>query len=430
MSIYFALIGTSIVILVIGLYYKIWINPGSHLITIYTPWGENLNKDNILQEYPRPQYERDSYLNLNGKWKYALREKDKQLDNYDGDILVPFSIESPLSGVQKTLEPGMVLFYNRKVNLTKITNKGRYILNFGAVDQETDVYINGKHVGNHKGGYLSFSIDITEYIKNVDISNIDLLVKVIDNLKENGEAYGKQANPRGNIYYVTTGGIWQTVWIESVPVNYLKNVKITPFYDENKVEFEPECISENNKNNIIKYIITDKNGKSINGEIPINKKSLIELPKPIFSWSPEDPNLYNVKFIFGDDIVNSYFAMRKFSIGKDKKGLKRLFLNNKPYFHNGVLDQGYWSDGYYTAPTDEALKYDVLKMKEMGFNMLRKHIKVEPMRWYYHCDKIGMIVWQDMISGGAFYNPIVAMLTPALHFLFLIIGIHFLEDKH
>ena len=415
MSIYFALIGTSIVILVIGLYYKIWINPGSHLITIYTPWGENLNKDNILQEYPRPQYERDSYLNLNGKWKYALREKDKQLDNYDGDILVPFSIESPLSGVQKTLEPGMVLFYNRKVNLTKITNKGRYILNFGAVDQETDVYINGKHVGNHKGGYLSFSIDITEYIKNVDISNIDLLVKVIDNLKENGEAYGKQANPRGNIYYVTTGGIWQTVWIESVPVNYLKNVKITPFYDENKVEFEPECISENNKNNIIKYIITDKNGKSINGEIPINKKSLIELPKPIFSWSPEDPNLYNVKFIFGDDIVNSYFAMRKFSIGKDKKGLKRLFLNNKPYFHNGVLDQGYWSDGYYTAPTDEALKYDILKMKEMGFNMLRKHIKVEPMRWYYHCDKIGMIIWQDMISGGSFYNPIVAMLTPALH---------------
>ena len=415
MSIYFALIGTSIVILVIGLYYKIWINPGSHLITIYTPWGENLNKDNILQEYPRPQYERDSYLNLNGKWKYALREKDKQLDNYDGDILVPFSIESPLSGVQKTLEPGMVLFYNRKVNLTKITNKGRYILNFGAVDQETDVYINGIHVGNHKGGYLSFSIDITEYIKNLDISNIDLMVKVIDNLKENGEAYGKQANPRGNIYYVTTGGIWQTVWIESVPVNYLKNVKITPFYDENKVEFEPECILENNKNNIIKYIITDKNGKSINGEIPINKKSLIELPKPIFSWSPEEPNLYNVKFIFGDDIVNSYFAMRKFSIEKDKKGLKRLFLNNKPYFHNGVLDQGYWSDGYYTAPTDEALKYDILKMKEMGFNMLRKHIKVEPMRWYYHCDKIGMIVWQDMISGGAFYNPIVAMLTPALH---------------
>jgi beta-galactosidase/beta-glucuronidase len=417
MANYFTLITFSLIILIYSIYYKVWLNPGSNLIQIYTPWGENLDKDNILQEYPRPQFQRDSYLNLNGKWKYALREKGKNLDDkYDGDILVPFSIESPLSGVGKSLKPGMTLFYNRKIDLTKIKNNGRFLLNFGAVDQETDVYINGKHVGNHKGGYLSFSFDITEYVQQ-DLSNVDLLVRVFDNLKENGEAYGKQANPRGNIYYITTGGIWQTVWIESVPNNYLKNVKMTPFYDDGKIEFEPECIVNNEKKlkeEKIKYLITDKTGKSINGEIPLTGKSLIEIPKPIFSWSPEEPNLYQVKFTFGEDIVSSYFAMRKFSISEDSRKIKRLFLNNKPYFHIGVLDQGYWSDGFYTAPSDEALKYDIIKMKEMGFNMLRKHIKVEPMRWYYYCDTLGMIVWQDMISGGSFYNPVVTMITPLL----------------
>ena len=412
------LISSSIVVLVIGLYYKIWINPGSHLITILTPWGENLDKNNILQEYPRPQFKRDSYMNLNGIWKYALRDKNQKLVNYDGDILVPFSIESPLSGVQKSLKQGMTLFYNRKLNLTNIINKGRYILNFGAVDQETDVYINGKHVGNHKGGYLGFSIDITDSIKNLtDISNIDLIVRVIDNLKENGEAYGKQSNPRGNIYYITTGGIWQTVWIESVPVNYLKNIKITPFYDDGIIEFEPECIIGNKNiiNNNINYTITDKKGNLIKtGEISSNKKSLIDIPKPFKCWSPEKPNLYFIKFKYGEDVVDSYFAMRKFTIQEDNKGIKRLFLNNKPYFHKGVLDQGYWSDGYYTAPTDEAIKFDIKNMKKMGFNMLRKHIKVEPMRWYYYCDTIGMLVWQDMPSGGSFYNPVVTMITPAL----------------
>ena len=417
MANYFTLITFSLIILIYSIYYKVWLNPGSNLIQIYTPWGENLDKDNILQEYPRPQYQRDSYLNLNGKWKYALREKGQNLDDkYDGDIIVPFSIESPLSGVGKSLKPGMTLFYNRKIDLTKIKNNGRFLLNFGAVDQETDVYINGKHVGNHKGGYLSFSFDITEYVQQ-DLSNVDLLVRVFDNLKENGEAYGKQANPRGNIYYITTGGIWQTVWIESIPNNYLKNVKMTPFYDDGKIEFEPECIVNNEKKlkeEKIKYLITDKTGKSINGEIPLAGKSLIEIPKPIFSWSPEEPNLYQVKFTFGEDIVSSYFAMRKFSISEDSRKIKRLFLNNKPYFHIGVLDQGYWSDGFYTAPSDEALKYDIIKMKEMGFNMLRKHIKVEPMRWYYYCDTLGMIVWQDMISGGSFYNPVVTMITPLL----------------
>ena len=414
----FNVITFSLMILLSSLFYKIWLAPDSNLIQIYTPWGENLDKDNILQEYPRPQYQRDSYLNLNGFWKYALREKGQSLDNkYDGDIIVPFSIESPLSDVGKALKPGMTLYYNKKIDLTKIKNKGKFLLNFGAVDQEADVYINGKFVGNHKGGYFSFTFDITDFVKQ-DLSNVDLIVRVVDNLRENGEAYGKQANPRGNIYYIPTGGIWQTVWIESVPVNYLKNVKMTPLYDEGKIQFEPECIISNNKilkEEKIKYIITDKTGKNITGEIPLSGKSLIEIPKPIYSWSPEEPNLYKVVFIFGEDIVSSYFTMRKFSIGEDNKKIKRLFLNNKPYFHIGVLDQGYWSDGYYTAPSDEAIKYDIMQMKEMRFNMLRKHIKIEPMRWYYYCDTLGMIVWQDMISGGSFYNPIVTSIAPAIH---------------
>ena len=208
MANYFTIITFSLIILIYSIYYKIWLNPGSNLIQIYTPWGEKLDKDNILKEYPRPQYQRDSYLNLNGKWKYALRNKGQNLGSeYDGDILVPFSIESPLSGVGKSLKPGMTLFYNKKLDLTKIKNNGKFLLNFGAVDQETDVYIEGKHVGNHKGGYFSFSFDITNFLPQ-DLSNVDLIVRVIDNLKENGEAYGKQSNPRGNIYYIPTGGIW------------------------------------------------------------------------------------------------------------------------------------------------------------------------------------------------------------------------------
>ena len=292
---YFLIISSSIIVLAIALYYKIWVNPGSHLITIFTPWGENLDINNVLQEYPRPQFKRNSYMNLNGLWKYALREQGQKLDNYDGNIVVPFSIESPLSGVKKALKPGMILYYNRKINLNNFDNKGRYILNFGGVDQETDVYINGKHVGNHKGGYLGFSFDITDSIKNSNISEVDLVVKVVDNWKENGEAYGKQSTPRGNIYYIPTGGIWQTVWIESVPINYLKNIKMTPLYDEGKIEFEPECIIENEaiKNNKIKYSITNKEGKLIlEGEISNKDKSLVELPKPILSWTPEEPNLY------------------------------------------------------------------------------------------------------------------------------------------
>ena len=372
------------------------------LINIFTQWGSSLKKDNILQEYPRPQFERNSYLNLNGEWDYSLNN-DKVKPKYKRKIIVPFPIESPLSGVKhKILQPGMTLWYRRIIDLTKLKNNGRFLLHFGAVDQFTEVFINNKKVGEHDGGYTSFYFDITNYI-NKDLTKTEIVVKVIDNYSKNGAAFGKQGRPRKSIFYVQTGGIWQTVWIESVPKTYIKDVKITPRYDEPSVTFLMTIEGKNLKSikGTVKILDKEQNIISTSQIIP-NVETEIKMPRNFRSWSPEDPYLYKVEYTYGKDIVKSYFGMRKFSIGLDKKNIKRLFLNNKPYFHKGVLDQGYWSDGYITAPSDEAIIYDIQTMKDLGFNMLRKHIKIEPKRWYYHCDTIGMLVWQDQPSGGTF----------------------------
>ena len=385
-------------------------NGTNQLINLLTPWGESIDKNNVLQEYPRPQFVRDSYLNLNGEWEYAL-EEGKKKPNYVGKIIVPFSIESPLSGVKgKSLQPGMTLWYRRFVDLTKIKNKGRFLLHFGAVDQYTKVFVNNKKVGEHDGGYTSFFFDITKYL-NKDLSKTKIVVRVEDNYAKNGAAIGKQGNPRRGVFYVQTGGIWQTVWIESVPKSYIKEMRITPNYDDHSVSFVMLIDGDENykhKKDQMQAVIRimDNNSNYINStNILAGYETNITINKDFRSWSPEDPYLYKTEYVFGEDVVTGYFGMRKFSIDKDKKGIKRLFLNNKPYFHKGVLDQGYWSDGYYTAPSDEAIIYDIKTMKNMGFNMLRKHIKVEPLRWYYHCDTIGMLVWQDQPSGGNFpYN--------------------------
>ena len=379
---------------------------GGELISILTKWGETLDKINILQEYPRPQFVRNSYLNLNGEWEYSLKKGD-ETPEYNGKIIVPFSIESPLSGIyNKSLEPGMTLWYRRIIDLTKLENKGRFLLHFGAADQFTEVFINNKKVGEHDGGYTSFYFDITNYLNN-DLSKTEIVVKVIDNFDKDGAAIGKQGQPRGLIFYIKTGGIWQTVWIESVPKEYIKDVKIIPNYDNNSVSFimNVEGSKEKQNEGFIK-IFDDKEKILINSsKITPNIEETIIISEKINSWSPENPYLYKLEYTYGEDKVKSYFGMRKFSIDIDKKGIKRLFLNNKPYFQKGVLDQGYWSDGYYTAPSDEALIYDIKTMKDLGFNMLRKHIKIEPKRWYYHCDTIGMIVWQDQPSGGKYpYN--------------------------
>ena len=383
------------------------------LIDIKTEWGETLDINNILQEYPRPQFERDSYLNLNGEWDCSLIKINNRTGKilYNGKIIVPFPIESKLSGIgNMSLNPGMILSYKKVVDLSKLENKGRYLLHFGAVDQFTVVYINNQKVGEHDGGYHPFYFDISNFIE--DITKTEILVKVIDNYSAKGAAFGKQGEPRRRIYYQKTGGIWQTVWIESVPKIYIKDVKITPNYDDHTVSFYltlPKNI-QNNDININKTIcevkILNDKKEIISSGITLPYKIMnISLPNDFRSWSPEDPYLYKVEFTFNKDIVKSYFGMRKFSIDYDQKNIKRLLLNNKPYFQNGVLDQGFWSDGIYTAPSDEALIYDIKTMKDLGFNMLRKHIKIEPLRWYYHCDTLGMLVWQDQPSGGSYpYN--------------------------
>ena len=375
------------------------------LINIFTKWGNSLDKNNVLQEYPRPQFERDSYLNLNGEWEYSLKNGNKK-PKYKGKIIVPFPIESPLSGVKgKSLQPGMTLWYKKIVDLTKIKNNGRFLLHFGAVDQFTEVFVNNKKVGEHDGGYTSFYFDITHYI-NDDLSKTKIVVRVEDNYAKDGAAFGKQANPRGHTFYTQIGGIWQTIWIESVPKTYIKDVKITPNYDEHSVTFKM-TIEGKNETNIkgkVKILDEEQNIIKTSNLIP-NIETEIKMPKNFRSWSPEEPYLYKVEYNYGKDVVKSYFGMRKFSIGYDKRNIKRLFLNNKPYFQKGVLDQGYWSDGYYTAPSDEAMIYDIKTMKDLGFNMLRKHIKIEPKRWYYHCDTIGMLVWQDQPSGGSYPYP-------------------------
>ena len=385
-------------------------NGTNQLINLLTPWGESLDKNNVLQEYPRPQFVRDSYLNLNGEWEYAL-EVGKTKPNYVGKIIVPFSIESPLSGVKgKSLQPGKTLWYRRYVDLTKIKNKGRFLLHFGAVDQYTKVFVNNKKVGEHDGGYTSFFFDIINYLKE-DLSKTKIVVRVEDNYTKDGAAIGKQGKPRRGVFYVQTGGIWQTVWIESVPRSYIKEMRITPNYDEHSVSFVMLIDGDENykhKKDQMQAVIRimDSNLNYINStNILAGYETNITINKDFRSWSPEDPYLYKTEYVFGEDVVTGYFGMRKFSIGTDKKGINRLFLNNKPYFQKGVLDQGYWSDGYYTAPSDEAIIYDIKTMKNMGFNMLRKHIKIEPLRWYYHCDTIGMLVWQDQPNGGNFpYN--------------------------
>ena len=379
------------------------------LLDIKTKWGEALDKNNILQEYPRPQFVRDSYMNLNGEWDCSLTNvsNNSEIIIYEGKIIVPFPIESRLSGVEDlSLNPGQILYYKKIIDLSKLENKGKFLLHFGAVDQTATLYINNKYVGEHDGGYHPFYFDITNYIQ--DISKTEILVKVIDNYSANGASFGKQGEPRRSIFYQKIGGIWQTVWLESVPNTYIKDVKITPNYDDHSISFFMTLEENININNSItgQIKIFDENKAIINSSNLLPKKEInITLPNNFRSWSPEDPYLYRVEYTYGKDVVKSYFGMRKFSIGPDENNIMRLFLNNKPYFQNGVLDQGFWSDGIYTAPSDEALKYDIQTMKDLGFNMLRKHIKIEPKRWYYHCDTLGMLVWQDQPSGGSFpYN--------------------------
>lgn len=372
---------------------------------LMTPWGEHLDENCILTEYPRPQMRRNSYLNLNGRWEYAITDSDELPRRWDGTILVPFSPESALSGVGRSLQPGQTLWYRREVILPQgfIPADGRLLLHFGAVDQEAAVYWNGRLLGRHMGGYNAFTLDATDALGPRN----SLVVRVHDDTDASFHSRGKQKTRRGGIWYTPQSGIWQTVWMEAVPRHYIESLRIVPLFDQSAVEVMVRCSQPLQCEATV-------DGRTV----PFTSGEPARIPMPDFrAWSPEDPYLYDLSVTLGEDRVESYFGMRKVEVRADRGGVKRLFLNGEPYFQSGLLDQGYWPDGLYTAPSDEALIYDIQTAKAMGFNLLRKHIKVEPMRWYYHCDRLGMLVWQDMPSGGGKYrfSTITLPLVTGIH---------------
>ncbi|TDC68650.1 glycoside hydrolase family 2 [Actinomadura sp. GC306] len=368
-------------------------------MTPLTRWGAELDPDAVLPEYPRPQLVRDSYLNLNGRWEYAFA--DEEPAEYDGEIIVPFSPESPLSGVGRQLRPDETLWYRRDVVLPDgfRPDGHRVLLHFGAVDQSCRVLIDGIEAGRHEGGYLPFCLDVTDALHD---GSGTLVVEVRDPSDTGDLGWGKQKLDRGGIWYTAQSGIWQTVWIECVPAVHVERLTLVPHLDESCVEVTVHAGTDRQAS--IEVRAEDQvvaNADATPGEP-------IRIPIPdVHPWSPEDPFLYDVTVRLGDDRVDGYFGMRSFGVGPDEDGVPRLLLNGRPYFHAGILDQGYWPDGMYTAPSDEALVHDIATMKRLGFTMLRKHIKVEPLRWYHHCDRLGILVWQDMVNGGGPYHPAV-----------------------
>lgn len=379
------------------------------MMTLKTRWAEQAMCDMPLPEYPRPQMVREDWVNLNGMFDFAITGDIDWCDEYTDEIRVPFAVESCLSGVCKRVSAKDRLWYRKKITLPKSFKGKRTLLHFGAVDWECKVYINKKEVGSHIGGYCPFSIDITDAL--VDGEN-ELVVRVYDPTDEGWQNRGKQASESHGFWYTSTSGIWQTVWMEAVSENYIASYKVTPDIDTGVIALETAVVGAGD----LKIKIYD--GETVVSEKEISANDKIAVPD-MKLWSPESPFLYDFVLELSKDgeVVDSikgYFGMRKYSIG-EYEGYNRLFLNNEPYFQRGLLDQGYWSDGGMTPPTDEAMIYDIEKMKDLGFNMLRKHIKVEPARWYYHCDKLGMLVWQDMVSGGKALNVFHAGVLPNVY---------------
>ncbi|GAB6119467.1 glycoside hydrolase family 2 TIM barrel-domain containing protein [Dysgonomonas termitidis] len=367
---------------------------------IKTKWASEIDINNVLLEYPRPIMERPNWQNLNGLWDYAIAPVGMhEWDKSDGKILVPFPVESSLSSIQKTLGKNNELWYSREFTVPERWNNGKVLLHFGAVDWKADVWVNGIKIGSHTGGYTPFSFDITAVLTK---GNNKLTVKVWDPTNDGFQPRGKQINNPHGIWYTPVSGIWQTVWMESVPKHYITNLKTTPDIDGNRLCVEV-ATNENNLSDIIEVSVWDS-GKLVASGKSVSGQAVEVLMKDIKLWSPDSPHLYDLKVTLSNagkvlDEVKSYAAMRKYSTQRDKNGIVRLQLNNKDLFQFGPLDQGWWPDGLYTAPTDEALAYDIIKTKDFGYNMIRKHVKVEPARWYTHCDKLGIIVWQDMPNG-------------------------------
>lgn len=368
---------------------------------IKTAWADQINVNNVLPEYPRPIMVRAEWANLNGLWSYSVRPKGETIPTkFDGQILVPFALESSLSGVQKRITDNEELWYSRTFKIPANWKSDKILLHFGAVDWKSDIWVNNIKVGQHAGGYSSFSLDITAALTKEENT---LVVKVWDPTSSGEQPRGKQANHPEGIFYTPVTGIWQTVWIEPVNEQYISGIKTTSDIDKSTLRIEMEN-GVALANAIVEVKLFD-GAKLLNTANSIGNQPIEIKIQNQKLWSPEQPFLYDMQITVTKnakvvDKVRSYAAMRKISTHRDSKGHVRMQLNNKDYFQFGPLDQGWWPDGLYTAPTDEALLYDIKKTKDFGYNMIRKHVKVEPARWYTHCDREGIIVWQDMPSGG------------------------------
>ena len=362
-----------------------------------------------LVEHPTPQFQRKEFLILNGWWDFQITNSMKSPDRFEEKILVPFSVETPLSGIQKLISKEECLHYRRSFTLPKSFAGMSAILHFDGVDQECDVWLNGNKVYEHVGGYLPFSVKVD----NLPEQNV-LEINVRDDTDSEIYPRGKQSNEYGGIFYKPTSGIWKSVWIEPVPREYASSIRFTPDFDGKAIDI---AVSFNGSIKESSVAVLFKNQPICEAKLDSNGKTRIDLKDAFHPWSPEQPNLYEVTLKINEDEIHSYFAMRKFSM-VEYKGRKVFGLNNKPYFLTGLLDQGYWHDGGLTAPSDQALIDDIETIKSMGFNMLRKHIKIEPMRWYYHCDRLGVIVIQDFVNGGSRYKKFLINTAPFISYKF------------
>ena len=375
---------------------------------LWTPEGEILKNHPEVQPwnvYPRPQMKRDNWLNLNGQWDFSAEKNEWLPEKYDLSIRVPFCPEAPLSGIQGHFPEGSYLFYRRKLTLPEGFNRGRVLLHIGAADQVADVFVNGREICHHEGGYESFSCDITDALREEN----ELVIRCRDDLNNQSYPYGKQVKPekRGGMWYTPVSGIWQTVWLESVPETYVKKLNI---------ENRGYCVTIS-----IEPALTGTVTVPELGVFPLVEGKVTITPENPNLWSPENPYLYEFTLETGEDRVESYFAIRCLEI-KKVGNYPRLCLNGKPCFFHGLLDQGYWPEGLLTAPAPGSFERDILAMKRLGFNTLRKHIKVEPEEFYYQCDKLGMIVWQDMVNNSD-YNFIRDTALPT-------VGIQSRNDKN
>jgi beta-galactosidase/beta-glucuronidase len=373
---------------------------------IMTRWAKDVSPEHVWQEYPRPQMTRQEWLNLNGLWDYWITDRtEKSKRKLEGKILVPFPIQSALSGVKHPLEAGELLWYRRDFSIPEAWCGKRVLLHFEAVDWETKVFVNDQLVGKHTGGYLPFWFDITDYLAGGETQN-ELLVSVWDPTDTHWQQRGKQVLKPRTIWYTAVSGIWQTVWLEPVPQTYISGLKITPDVDAGMIRVMTNLIWPRTDSSVVHVRVFDSGMRVAEGETENAAAEItIHIPNPKL-WSPNSPHLYDLEVTAGEDRIGSYFGMRKFTVERG-----HLCLNGAPLFQFGPLDQGYWPDGLYTPPTDEAMLWEIEMVKGLGFNMLRKHVKVEPRRYYYYCDQIGLIIWQDMPNGGKAVGELTSTLA-------------------